>query len=42
VRTPDIGGTARTSELTAAVLRNLSWACWTDGDRDEGASEWAV
>jgi 3-isopropylmalate dehydrogenase len=42
VRTPDIGGKAGTAELTAAVLRNLSWACFTEGDRDEGASEWAV
>ncbi len=42
VRTPDIGGKARTSEFTAAVLRNLSWARWSDGDSDEGASEWAV
>ena len=42
VRTPDIGGKARTSEFTAAVLRNLSWARWSDGDGDEGASEWAV
>jgi 3-isopropylmalate dehydrogenase len=42
VRTPDIGGKARTSEFTAAVLRNLSWACWSDAGGDEGASEWAV
>ncbi len=42
VRTPDIGGKARTSEFTAAVLRNLSWSRWSDGDADEGASEWAV
>jgi 3-isopropylmalate dehydrogenase len=42
VRTPDIGGKARTAEFTAAVLRNLSWARWSDGDGDEGASEWAV
>ena len=41
-RTPDIGGKARTAEFTAAVLRNLSWARWSDGDGDEGASEWAV
>jgi 3-isopropylmalate dehydrogenase len=41
VRTPDIGGDAGTAEVTAAVLRNLSWA-WSDADRDEAASEWAV
>jgi isocitrate/isopropylmalate dehydrogenase len=43
VRTPDIGGTARASEFTAAVLRNLSWPRWDDDvDGDESASEWAV
>jgi 3-isopropylmalate dehydrogenase len=42
VRTPDIGGSARTADFTAAVLRNLSWARWSDGDVDEAASEWAV
>jgi 3-isopropylmalate dehydrogenase len=42
MRTPDVGGKARTQEFTAAVLRNLSWASWSDTDCDEGASEWAV
>lgn len=42
VRTHDIGGKAGTSEITAAVLRNLSWSRLCGGDRDEGASEWAV
>jgi 3-isopropylmalate dehydrogenase len=42
VRTLDIGGKASTQEFTAAVLRNLSWASWSDTDCDEGASEWAV
>jgi len=43
VRTPDIGGTARASEFTAAILHNLSWPRWDDDvDGDESASEWAV
>ena len=42
VRTPDVGGKARTAEFTAAVLRNLAWPRWRDAEGDEGASEWAV
>jgi 3-isopropylmalate dehydrogenase len=43
VRTRDIGGTARASEFTAAVLRNLSSPRWEDdAEGDESASEWAV
>jgi len=44
VRTPDIGGSAGTEELTAAVLRHLSWSRWSQSqEEDEGSvAEWGV
>jgi len=43
VRTPDIGGHATTTELTEAVLRNLSWSRWTNDSEEEAVSaEWGV
>ena len=43
VRTPDIGGHATTTELTDAVLRNLSWSRWsTDTEEEAVSAEWGV
>ncbi|HJS59698.1 MAG TPA: 3-isopropylmalate dehydrogenase [Vicinamibacteria bacterium] len=40
-RTPDIGGTATTSELTAAVHRHLEWLRWQE-PQETAAYEWGV
>ena len=43
VRTPDIGGHATTTELTDAVLRNLSWSRWSSDSEEEAVgAEWGV
>ena len=34
-RTPDVGGTATTAEITSAVLSNLAWARWAQPDAEE-------
>jgi 3-isopropylmalate dehydrogenase len=34
-RTPDVGGTATTAEITSAVLSNLAWARWAAPDAEE-------
>ena len=42
-RTPDIGGNATTTELTDAVLRNLSWSRWSNDIEEEAVgAEWGV
>jgi 3-isopropylmalate dehydrogenase len=44
VRTPDIGGDARTSQFTAAVVRNISWLRWAQSpeDQETASYEWGV
>ena len=44
VRTPDVGGSATTTELTDAVLRNLKWARWSGDPEEEPAAhaDWGV
>jgi 3-isopropylmalate dehydrogenase len=44
VRTPDIGGSATTTEFTGAVHRNLTWLRWAGETCEESvaSSEWAV
>ena len=44
LRTPDVGGTARTAEFTAAVVRNISWLRWaqTPEDQETASNEWGV
>ncbi|HUG52183.1 MAG TPA: 3-isopropylmalate dehydrogenase [Vicinamibacteria bacterium] len=34
-RTPDVGGTASTSEFTSGVLSNLAWARWSSPDTED-------
>jgi 3-isopropylmalate dehydrogenase len=43
-RTPDVGGTATTAEITSAVLSNLAWARWAAPDAEETGLEygWGV
>ena len=41
VRTPDVGGSGSTGELTAAVHRNLAWMRWA-GAAEERSFDWAV
>jgi 3-isopropylmalate dehydrogenase len=44
VRTPDVGGSARTADFTEAVLRNVSWLRWAHSPEDQEAAsyEWGV
>jgi 3-isopropylmalate dehydrogenase len=44
VRTPDIGGDSTSVEVTASVLRHLSWLRWAHAPEDEAGaiSEWGV
>jgi 3-isopropylmalate dehydrogenase len=43
VRTPDVGGDATTSDVTAVVHRHLSWLRWGNTSAEEASStEWAV
>jgi 3-isopropylmalate dehydrogenase len=44
VRTPDIGGNARTAEFTSAVVRNISWLRWAQSpeDQETASYEWGV
>jgi 3-isopropylmalate dehydrogenase len=43
VRTPDIGGTATTSDFTAAVHRHLSWRRYQDaGEEEQAPADWGV
>ncbi len=44
VRTPDIGGDSTSVEVTASVLRHLSWLRWAHAPEDElgAVSEWGV
>ena len=42
-RTPDVGGSASTGELTTEVVRNLSWLRWVNPtDDDVTTTDWAV
>jgi 3-isopropylmalate dehydrogenase len=42
-RTPDIGGTATTTEFTGIVHRNLSWLRWAHAPEESPAAyEWGV
>ncbi|HET7293369.1 MAG TPA: 3-isopropylmalate dehydrogenase [Vicinamibacteria bacterium] len=41
-RTPDIGGTATTAELTGAVHRHLEWLRWQEPQAEPAAYEWGV
>ena len=44
VRTPDIGGSARTSDFTDAVVRNISWLRWAQSpeEQETASYEWGV
>ncbi len=44
VRTPDIGGSARTSDFTDAVVRNISWLRWAHSpeEQETASYEWGV
>jgi 3-isopropylmalate dehydrogenase len=43
VRTPDVGGDHSTSDVTAEVMRNLSWLRWVNVSEEDGTtSDWAV
>jgi 3-isopropylmalate dehydrogenase len=42
-RTPDVGGSATTNEVTEGVLRHLQWSRWSDESEEEPAhAEWGV
>jgi 3-isopropylmalate dehydrogenase len=42
-RTPDVGGDARTDEVTDAVVRHLRWSRWSEeGDEEPARTDWGV
>ena len=42
-RTPDVGGSASTDQVTEGVLRHLQWARWSDDAEEEPATaDWGV
>jgi 3-isopropylmalate dehydrogenase len=42
VRTPDIGGSSSTAEVTGAVHRHLAWLRWQEPQPEPVAYEWGV
>jgi 3-isopropylmalate dehydrogenase len=42
-RTPDVGGTSTTDEVTDGVLRHLQWSRWSeDGEEEPAPADWGV
>ena len=41
-RTPDVGGSASTDQVTEGVLRHLQWSRWSEDSEEPATADWGV